>query len=77
MSKFGLPCAFFCKSESYRFSTRKIYAESGKRCLQLFCSVNVTVTSQNGVPSFTCIKELTCVGVINTTKIVLFLCLLH
>ena len=24
--KFGLPCAFFGKSDSYRFSTRKIYA---------------------------------------------------
>ena len=36
------------------------------------CSINVTVTSQNGVPSFTCIKELICGGVIYTTKIILF-----
>ena len=26
VSKFGLPCALFGKSDSYRFSTRKIYA---------------------------------------------------
>ena len=50
MSKFGLPCAFFGKSDSYQFSTREIYAVLGKRCLQFFLAV--LVTSPNGVPSF-------------------------
>ena len=43
------------------------------------CSINVTVTSQNWVPSFhlhqrayTCIKELICDWVIYTPKIFLF-----
>ena len=36
------------------------------------CNINVTVTSQNGVPSFTRIKELICGGVITHLKILLF-----
>ena len=36
------------------------------------CSINVTVTSQNGVPSLTCIKALICGGVIYTPKIIFF-----
>ena len=35
------------------------------------CSINVTMTSQNVVPFFTCIKELICGGVIYTPKIIL------
>ena len=36
MSKFGLPCAFFGKSDSYKFSARDIYAVYRKRCLHFF-----------------------------------------
>ena len=46
MSKFGLPCAFFGKSDSCRFSTREIYAVYGKRCLQFFLAV---LTSQSPI----------------------------
>ena len=41
------------------------------------CVINVTVASQNGVPSFHMHQEFLCDGVIDTTKIILFLCLLH
>ena len=40
-------------------------------------SINVTVTSQNGVPFFHLLKELICGVIIYTAKIILFLCLLR
>ena len=36
-------------------------------------SIYVTLTSRNGVPSFTCIKSLICGGVIYTPKIIFYL----
>ena len=53
MSKFGLPCAFLVKVILIDFQLDKYMQVKKKRCLQFFsCIVNVTVTSQNGVPSF-------------------------
>ena len=73
MSKFGLPCAFFGKSDSYRFSTRKIYGVSGKRCLQFFLSVLMSQSlHKTGYRLNTCTKELICGGVIYIPKIILF-----
>ena len=52
MSKFGLPCAFLGKSDSYPFSTRKYIPFKENDVSNFSCSINVTVTSQNDVPSF-------------------------
>ena len=73
MSKFGLPCAFLGKSDSYRFSTRNYMQCKEKRCLQIFLAV---LTSQlrhkMGYRLFTCITELICGGFIYTLKILNF-----
>ena len=53
MSKFGLPCAFLGKSDSYQFSTRENIFHLRKKMFPIFSySINVTVTTQNDVPSF-------------------------
>ena len=72
MSKFGLPCALFGKSDSYRFSTRKNIYRVRKKMFTLFIAV---LTSQwrhkMRNRRSTCIKELICGGVIYTPKIIL------
>ena len=52
MSKFGLPCAFLVKVIRIDFQLEK-YMQCKEKDVYIFsCSINVTVTSQNGVPSF-------------------------
>ena len=71
MSKFWLLCALFGKSDSFQFSTRKYMQCKEKYVYNFSCSINVTVTSQNGVPSFHLHERLICGGVIYTPKIIL------
>ena len=74
MSKFGLLCAFFGKSDSYRFSTRKIYMQCKEKDVYIFFLAVLTSQWRHkiGYRLFTCIKELICGEVIYTPKIILF-----
>ena len=52
MSKFGLPYALLVKVNLIDFHVEK-YLQCKEKDVNIFsCSINVTVTSQNGVPSF-------------------------
>ena len=52
MSKFGLPCAFLVKVILIDFQLEK-YMQFKEKDVYIFsCSIDSTVTSQNGVPSF-------------------------
>ena len=72
MSKFGLPCAIILANVILIIFNLKIYVVSEKNMLPILsCIINVTMTSQNGVPSFL-INQRAYVVVLVTPKIIVF-----
>ena len=68
MSKFGLPCAFLVKVILVDFQLEK-YIQCNEKDVYIFsCSINVTVTSQNGVTCSLAPKSLYVVGLFTNLK---------